>query len=301
MPELLEPLFLEYGVKPTYLVSSEVMQNAKSVKVLKQLKSDHELGTHGHGELMEEGIQLNNFCGLLHKDFICEYPNEKQYSKLSWLTQLFSDTFGYAPKSFRAGRFGIDSHSLEILANLNYEVDSSVTPGLYHRGFNKIVNYIMAPEQPYRPASHDANRKGDLRLFEVPVSCWTDNFLAKAFDSYLVSRLESSHPIPLTFERVLRRTIGRIKWLRPTIGNYSSMIKMSEQYLKRNSKEPIICANIMFHPIELVIGASPYSSNQHEVNRILNNLEVLINYFAQAGCTFVKLKDVPHFILSNRQ
>ena len=182
------------------------------------------------------------------------------------------------------------------LANLQYEVDSSVTPGLFWRGSRQVVNFIMAPEQPYRPANHDLNQPGELNLLEIPVSCWTSNFLTKKIDLYLASRLESSRPTPSIYERLLRRTLGPKKWLRPTIGDHRSLIRLAKQYLRRHSERQLVCINIMFHPIELVIGASPYSPNQSEVNRILNNLESLINHFFQAGCTFAKLKEVPNYM-----
>ena len=37
-------------------------------------------------------------------------------------------TFGHAPASFRAGRFGIGPRSIGILDDLGYAVESSVTP-----------------------------------------------------------------------------------------------------------------------------------------------------------------------------
>jgi hypothetical protein len=296
IPELLEPLFLKYGVKPTYLISSEVMQHPESVKILSQLQSNHELGTHGHGEFLGEGIQVQDFSGAPISEFIYEYPYEVQRAKLAWLTELFTQTFGYPPRSFRGGRFGIDVNTLKILANLHYEVDSSVTPGNFYKGSREVVNFILAPEQPYRPAEHDLNQPGELNLFEIPVSCWTGNSLAKKIDLYLASRLAASRPAPLIWERLLRRTIGRKKWLRPTLGDQRSLIRQAKQYLRRHSEREQLCINIMFHPIELVIGASPYSPNQSEVNRILNNLESLIKYFAQSGCSFAMLKEVQGYM-----
>jgi len=49
--EKLHPLFARFGVKPTYLLSSEVMSDAASVEVLRSLEGA-ELGTHLHGEFV---------------------------------------------------------------------------------------------------------------------------------------------------------------------------------------------------------------------------------------------------------
>lgn len=179
IPGLLEPLFMEYSVKPTYLLSSEVMQDAASVQTLKKLQSDHELGAHGHGELLGEGVEVGQFKGLPLHDFMNDYPAEVQHAKLSWLTELFARTFGYAPKSFRGGRFGVDGHTLRILAELGYAVDSSVTPGLWWHNSQQVLNFVTAPEQPYRPGAGDVTRPGELPIWEAPVSSWAPSALSR--------------------------------------------------------------------------------------------------------------------------
>ena len=57
-----------------------------------------------------------------------DYPPDVEAAKLRDLTELFSRTFGRSPTSFRAGRFGIGPHSIPILEELGYLVESSVTP-----------------------------------------------------------------------------------------------------------------------------------------------------------------------------
>ena len=88
------------------------------------------------------------------------YENEKE--KLFNITELFIKTFGYEPKSFRAGRFGISKDTLKILENLNYKVDSSITPDMQWRNNNKsknTVNFFGAPYQPYYPSHNDFRKK----------------------------------------------------------------------------------------------------------------------------------------------
>ncbi|NJL34029.1 MAG: hypothetical protein HC893_09395 [Chloroflexaceae bacterium] len=122
--ERLVPLFLRYGIKATYLLSPEVIRHKPSVKVFRSL-NNCELGTHLHIEFIEpdridEPKDTNGIQAFL------SYDKEKE--KLANLTQLFTETFGFKPKSFRAGRFGISKHTFTILNDLGYTVDSSITP-----------------------------------------------------------------------------------------------------------------------------------------------------------------------------
>ena len=63
IPVLLEPLFCEYGVQPTSLLSSEVIMDQESVEVLTRLCSQHELGAHGHAEILGEEKDVRIFAG----------------------------------------------------------------------------------------------------------------------------------------------------------------------------------------------------------------------------------------------
>src|SRR5688500_8148340 len=64
IPEVLTPLFDEFGVVPTYLLSAEVIEDAESRKVLGDL-SRCELGTHLHGDFVEPNRRLfaSNMAG----------------------------------------------------------------------------------------------------------------------------------------------------------------------------------------------------------------------------------------------
>jgi len=293
IPNLLEPLFLEYNVRPTYLISSEVMQDPPSVHTLKNLKSEHELGSHGHAELLGEDIKVNRFTGMLMNDFLNDYATEVQASKLQWLTKLFIETFGFAPKSFRGGRFGINAQTLMILDEQGYTVDSSITPGRYWYNSKQVVNYIMAPEQPYRPKVDDPLSPGSLQLWEVPVSCWTPRAAIRRLMDLQVKLMQSNFRLPQILEKILHTTLFRRCWLRPTSNQPGTLIRLAEEYLRRHSHKSTVIINIMFHTMEMVPGASPYSSSPREVNHIVNNLRAMLNYFTHRQAKFLTLSEIP--------
>jgi hypothetical protein len=296
IPRLLEPLFLKYRVKPTYLLSSEIIQDRECVETLKNLQSDHELGTHGHGELLDPDLDIHSLGGAKLHDFINDYSREEQYARLSWLTGIFVEKFGYSPRSFRGGRFGIDAKTLSILEELGYAVDSTVTPGTCWFNTRQVMNYLEAPEQPYQPSENALTEVGGMSIAEVPVSSWLPNRWGRRLLAYRARSTGVCTSSGKLWERLIYKTIGRLYWLRPTFGSPASLIRQAKNYLRRIEGKPAGCVNIMFHPIELVEGASPYALNRDQVQRILLNLEALINFFAKRRCTFAKLQDIPQLM-----
>lgn len=299
IPKILEPLFLEYGVRPTYLISSEVMQDHACVKVFESLKSDHELGTHGHAELLEE-LDITKFSGRPMVEFINDYSYEVQLSKLSWLTELFIETFGYAPKSFRGGRFGVDGATLRVLEKLGYAVDSSVAPGIYCDNSKQVLNYIKAPEQPYRPAASDVTGRGDLGIWEVPVSCWPANRASQFSQSFFAAYKKAGYRLPKIIERVVRKTTGGLKGLRPTLATPDTLVRWTREFISRHENGGTVILNIMFHPIELIPGASPYALNPAGVEKIANKLRAMIGFIKERQGDFIKLSQVPDYYSLDR-
>jgi hypothetical protein len=300
IPNLLEPLFKEYGVRPTYLLSSEIIQDKQCINVLKNLKTEHELGTHGHAEFLGEKIDILKSSGRLLREFVSDYPFEQQFSMLAWLTEIFYQAFGYAPKSFRGGRFGVNIDTIKILEKLQYKVESSVTPGTFWESDKQLLNFISAPEQPYCPAVDDITNRGNSVLLEVPISCWPAHACSKYLQNFLAHRIVQGRAIPLILTRILKKTIATLHWLRPTLANPRILRKWIEEYIKRHSHNPVMVINIMFHPIEMVAGASPYAKTSTQVDRIMTNLRAMLAYLKTKDADFVTLSQVPEYYSASK-
>ncbi len=160
--ERLAPLFREFGVRPTYLVSPEVMRDEASVALLKAT-ADCELGAHLHPEFVHgsEGVAQTTIVPS-------QLPEEEERRLLETLTQSFVDTFGRVPRSYRAGRYGAGAHSIRVLAGFGYVVDTSVTP---HKRWDYGLDFQDAPDSPYYPSEDDISAEGPAGgLLEVPIS-----------------------------------------------------------------------------------------------------------------------------------
>jgi len=266
----LQPLFMGYRAKPTYLLSSEVIRDAPSADVLDSLPGGYELGTHLHGEYVEGAGPVPSVTS----DFQRDYPREVERGKLRLLTEQFSSTFGYRPRSFRAGRFGVGENSMPLLEELGYAVDSSVTPFVeWTSAGARGLSFAGAPTQPYRPDRSLPARPGDGAILEVPVTIHPNRL----------------HDLPI---------VGRFlpaRWLRPTFSSEHALVEIARDEIGRAREEspsrPVIL-NAMFHNVEIVPGASPYAANDRACRRILERLAGLLRFAEREGICGVGLTDV---------
>ncbi len=267
IPERLQPLFRKYAVKPTYLISSEVLEDDASVAVLRALSPEEaELGAHLHGAHIEPERRYHDLAGTAAPEFQCQYPAEIEAAKLQNLTALFRARLGFAPASFRAGRFGASARTLQLIAALGYRVDTSVTPHLIWDG---QIDFRRAPEQPYLPDADDINRLGDGKVLEVPVT------------------------IGVMRHRVILR---RARWLRPSFESAEQMIALCEMMIRNYATRPAIVLNMMFHSMEVLPNVSPYTRSDAECAALLNRIERVLQFIAARGARFVGLGELTEWL-----
>jgi hypothetical protein len=270
----LHPLFRRYGVRPTYLLSPELLRDGASVERLAAL-AGCELGTHLHGELASPDAFEPEVTNAVQRD----YPPALERAKLVSLTQAFRDAFGQAPRSFRAGRFGVGPASLGILEELGYTVDSSVTPFVDWSDVSPGLSFREAPSQPYHPDARDPSRRGASPLLEVPVTIL---------------------PSPLARVPVLGKRL-EARWLRPTRNDARELVSIARDAIgaaRREDPGAPVVLNAMFHNVEVVPGASPYAANEAQAARILSRLAGLLEFARSAGASFVGLGDIPDVLAS---
>jgi hypothetical protein len=272
--ERLQPLFAQYGAKPTYLLSPEVLRDPECVAAFRKIESSCELGTHLHGEYAEPGA----FEPDVTKDFQRDYDEGVERQKLTYLTDLFIRAFGHQPASFRAGRFGIGKASIGILESLGYTVESSVTPHMdWSSAGAEGLTFVGAPTQPYRPDPEEPARTGSAKILEVPVT--------------IKKRLWNGLPF-----------IGRHvepRWLRPTRGTSESLVRVAEDEIsdaRRAAPGRAVVLNAMFHNVEIVPNASPYAANEEAARAILDRLGALLAFAQRESISVVGLGDVPEIL-----
>ncbi|MDB5047010.1 MAG: deacetylase [Fibrobacteres bacterium] len=273
VPDLLHPIFMENAAVPTYLLTNEVLRHEGCVQTLSRLPGRFELGTHLHADYVEPQSRITEYPGAYPDDFQIDYPPEVEYGKLATLTGNFEKAFGRSPKVFRAGRFAANGHTIQSLERLGYVVDTSVSPHMqWPNREGKQVDYRAAPTQPYRVAPGEILRKGSGKILEVPITVRRIFSLRSS-----VRRLRPSRPI---------------RWLRPFWSSTEMMKKIVDNPAPEDGRSGPRILNMMFHSMEVIPDANPYTHSPEDVRRFLDSLGEILRHCRDRGVKFTSLEGV---------
>jgi len=254
--KILHPLFLDNGIKPTYLISPEVLKHNQSVRILKEL-TNCELGSHLHAEYIEPELKHENPAGTRSSEFPCNLSDEFEFGKIKSITELFNKCFGYHPRSYRAARFGADSETFRFLAELGYNIDTSVTPNINWQSKGG-PDFIGFPEQPYWIEEH--------KLLEVPVTIGSKRFILLP-DKWFC-----------------------YKWLRPSIMTCFEMRRLINKLIAKAENSVVL--NMMFHSMEIIPKASPYVKSETGRTRFLKKLKYVFEHLKSMNFISMTLAEI---------
>ncbi len=148
-------------------------------KILLDITSrGHDVGVHVHPDHMAD----------INRRYLWQYTYEEQYEIIARCTEFYEKTLKKAPLSFRAGRYGANNDTIEVLKKLGYQYDMSQ---FYFSRYCKID----PPVTWNRVVSY-----GDSQLKEVPVTT------VKSFSTPFYERNDQidSGRIPSEFRRFMR-------------------------------------------------------------------------------------------------
>jgi hypothetical protein len=271
MPRL-DNFFERHGVRPTYLITYPVATSDAGRAVFAPIarRATAEIGSHMH-VWTTPPIQP-----LTPKDFeycplATEISFEQHLEKLKNVTQAVGELSGAAPRSHRAGRYGLDGNGLRVLESLGYTVDTSVTPMLSWlepglNGGQRGPDFTHAPFDPYYLDRSDVTRPGHSSILEVPVSF----FLTRPLPASLARRL-ARLPRNHFLIRALRWPgILRHAWLRPG-REVTGRILVGVARALVAAGIPVL--NVMFHSSEMAAGTSPHTKVQSQVEESYEQLD----------------------------
>lgn len=257
IPDILRPLWNKYDIKPVYFVSPEVVQNDDCCRVLRQeIRLGAEIGAHLHSEYIEPQKKYESFSGTRSDEFPCfAYNREIELVKIKNLTELIAKKLNVNPVSYRAARYGADLDTIKSLEELDYKIDSSVTPGINWSGQGG-PDHSHAPKQPYFISAKDYYSAGGLSVLEVPITISGKRFI------FLPDRW------------------FYYRWLRPTHMTVFEMKALADEFI-RDYAEPVL--NLMFHSMETLPGKTPFVRNKFQQKLYLNRLEKIIKHLRKEG------------------
>lgn len=143
--DYLMDIFDENGIKGLFFVDvCEAWEYERDVflKMMRHIDSrGHDVGVHVHPDRMADK----------NRRFLWQYNYEEQYDIIKKATDLYIEALDKKPISFRAGRYGANDDTIDILNKLGYKIDMSYFYGKKNcritsfNGHNKVqvINGIL--------------------------------------------------------------------------------------------------------------------------------------------------------------
>lgn len=270
----LQRLFNAYNAVPTYLINYPVANTATSIRILEELLKTGkcEIGTHCHPwntpPFKEEQTNVNSF--------LCNLPEDLVHEKMDVLHRTIKSNFGKESVTFRAGRWGIGENVLNVLAKLNYEIDSSITPFFSwtdYSGptFNCSTNKAFYLSNGFFKESTSGKESKILELPPTMGFLQSNYILCNIIRGILLKKILRPFKIIGLLDHL---GIIRYRWLSPETTNIDDMTSLAKTSFKNGNK----FINMFFHSNTLIAGQTPYVTNNIDLENFYNKIENFLQY-----------------------
>jgi len=257
----LTPIFLEWGVHPTLLVTYPVARCDPAIDLLLELRDtwNCEIGAHLH-PWNTPPLERLNYDEPVPSELM---PAELLKARLATLLEALAQK-GIKPTSFRMGRFNMGPKMFSVLQETGINVDSSIAP--MHRYYGG-PDHLCAPTDPYRPDPLDPRRPGNSKILEVPL---TTVPLTRGLGRFLEAL--GGPILPRSWVSWFAMYLGTLS-VQP-LGTGLRRIKAGVLIHSARGGQVL---TIFFHSSELMEGGSPENPTPEHINRFLERLS---NFFS---------------------
>jgi hypothetical protein len=271
-------IFDEYKIRPIYVIDYPVASQPEGFGPLAEItKSGRcQVGVHVHPWVNppyeEEVNSVNSYIGNLPKPLVAE--------KMLALRRTIENNLAVKPVIFKAGRYGVARHVLELLAEHGYEVDCSTSPGFDHRGDG-------GPD--FADACLDCFWCGPgEQILGVPTTGALLGFWrwrASAAYRFCTTGWRSRLRAPAILSRL--NVLDRLR-LSPEGFTWQEHRKLTCFLLRRGVRT----FTFSFHSPSLAPGHTPYVTNSADLTRFLDSFRRYFDYFfgELAGRTMTALE-----------
>ena len=265
----------KFKFKPTYLTNYEMAKSKEFVNLGKSiLKKDvAEIGMHLHAWNTPPAYSLTD-DDYYHQPYLIEYPQKVMEEKIHYLTNFLEDTFQTKMLSHRAGRWALDERYLEILINLGYKIDCSVTPHISWRqsigepNGRGGVDYSSFPNTPYLPSTKNMKQvSNEHLLLEIPQTIVRQH---NYFNKGILSRIRTNS---LT-RKIMNKVMPEICWLRPNGHNLGKMKDILDKAIQGKWEYVMF----MLHSSELMPRGNPYFKSPKKIEKLYIIINDLFEY-----------------------
>lgn len=261
----LQAIFDKNQIVPTYVVDYPVAACRGSVRLFQDLsrRGLAEIGVHCHPwvtpPFSERLDAFNSYHGNL--------PAELECAKILATREIVADQFGFAPKVFKAGRYGIGPRTFGILSELEFEADCSVVPVTSFRA-DGGPSFGDVPTQPCVIAQ-------EKRLFEFPL---TVGFIGSA--RQIGPRLANMYNSDFAHQVRLPGLLSRLALLRRVrLSPENASLEDAKRLVQLLVSRGDYYFSVSFHSSCIVPGCTEYVKNEEELEKFLNWLDSFFEFF----------------------
>ncbi len=268
----LQELFDRFGVRPTYQVTTPVVQDRVGSMYLQHFLDSGrcDIGGHLHPWATEPYSEPADAAHSMP----CLLPIESVRQKLTTLTRQIRERFGIQPVAYRSGRYGSSAAHTPILLHLGYRVETSVCPFVSHAAYGG-PDYFHAPLEPYWLGERtmlEMRSNGDLLCVPISAGFNVRHFrLAGRIHETLRRRPFSRlHAIGLLY----RLGVLRLIRLNPEMTSLGDMLRLCRTKCRRGDR----LFHLTFHSSNIGIGGTPYVPTRSARDAFLDRLRGVLDY-----------------------
>ncbi|MGI9510037.1 MAG: glycosyltransferase, partial [Geminicoccaceae bacterium] len=276
-------LFDRYGVKPTYLIDYPIATDPAACAVLRRFLEE------GSAEV---GIQLHPWTNPPFDELLSawnSYPSnlgkDLQRAKIEQLILAVEHNLGIKPRVFKAGRYGFNDDTADLLEDLGLDIDTSVVPFTDFRPVQG-PDFIEAPHRPF----WFGRRR---RLLELPMTRNLCGLLGQRLGPAMLpaiqSRIGNACHLPGLFAR--SGLLDRLT-LTPEGMALDDLKRLTNTLINRGER----LFTFVFHSPSVASGNTPYVRNEEELQAFLERIERYLQFFTEdlggEGKSALELRDL---------
>lgn len=259
----IQSIFDHYNITPVYVINYPVASQPEGYEPLLRILSRGRciIGAHMHPwvnpPFEEEVCAFNSFPGNL--------PYSLESKKLEILRECIERNLGIRPVIYKAGRYGIGTNTVDILAKQGFEFDASFCP---HTDFSKEGG----PDFTGKTATpHWLDKK----IFEIPLTVGFEGMI-RAIGPRLYQKLTLGFPKKLRMPGIFSRIglLNRVV-LSPEASNCSEMIRLVRDQYRDGEK----IFSLAFHSPSIEPGHTPYVRSEQGLDVFLSKLRKFFDFF----------------------
>jgi hypothetical protein len=276
-----------YGIVPTYLLTYPVLEDDDVVRILRRQisRGQCDLGVQLH-PWVNPPFDTPSFATLqVGNSFSGNLPSGMEERKLVALKQRFVDRFGFEPRIYRAGRYGLGPHTTAMLEKHGFSIDTSLAPrtSTTAEGGPDYISY------DYKTFWFGSQR----RLLELPlcrsIVGWGGRWAPPIYNT-LVRPALSWSGIPSVVTRL--RFAERIT-LSPEGNDVRAMLRL----VKHLSAAGETLFVLSFHSSSLAVGRNPYVQTKAELHAFYDCLSSVLDTMAsRLRISFASLLELPSYL-----